>query len=160
MTSEGKEKKKKKQEITRGRDKEREGERVVTTRTTWPFIEARRRVSRGNSIISRLMDVNFCTFPLAIRGDNVSSVFPFLTTSCERNGTVWSEARPLLLPPRLGSIHHRAGTEKRSCLFQVRGRYLLRQLQRPSTSVWGFTWRAPLCVDLFIKNQNVRERME
>lgn len=117
MTSEGKEKKKKKQEITRGRDKEREGERVVTTRTTWPFIEARRRVSRGNSIISRLMDVNFCTFPLAIRGDNVSSVFPFLTTSCERNGTVWSEARPLLLPPRLGSIHHRAGTEKKVVSF-------------------------------------------
>lgn len=45
------------------------------------------------------MDVNFCTFPLAIRGDNVSSVFPFLLRTERRGGEAASSSSAWIDPP-------------------------------------------------------------
>lgn len=147
MTSEGKEKKRKEKKQEGGRDKERE-------RESWQLARHGRSSRQGVACLGAIRSfLVWWTLIFARFLSRYAAITypPYFLSFCERNG---EEARPLLLP-RLGSIHHHAGTEKRSCLFQVRGRYLLRQLQRPSTSVWGFTWRAPLCVDLFIKN--VRE---
>lgn len=164
MTSEEKRRKGKETEKRREITREGERERVVTTSTTRPFI-ARQGVACLAAIRSFLVwwTLIFARF-LSRYAATITYPPYFLSlghlSSCENGtGRYMERRRGRFLLPRLGSIHHHhvQVRKKRSCLFQVRGRYLLRQLQRPSTSVWGFTWRAPLCVDLFIKNQNVRE---
>lgn len=104
---------------TRGKEREN---RDNSQHDTAVHREARRRVSSGNSIVSRLMNVNFCTFPLAIRGhDNVSSVFPFPWPPLllrERNGTVYGEeARPIFSSSAWIDPPPCAGTEKKVVSF-------------------------------------------